>query len=106
MNASDVIVVGSGASGVHAAYPLVAAGRTVTMLDVGREDDVYDRLIPEATFAEIRRTDRQQHRYFLGDRFEGVPLGLAIRVPEGAHAPEHPDTRQNHLSRHLNHPSP
>jgi choline dehydrogenase-like flavoprotein len=82
MNASDVIVVGSGASGVHAAYPLVTAGRSVTMLDVGYEDDVYEHLIPDAPFAEIRRTDPSQHRYFLGDRFEGVPLGPIGTKPE------------------------
>jgi hypothetical protein len=72
---SDVIVVGSGASAVHAAYPLVEAGLTVTMLDVGFEDKIYEPLIPDAPFSEIRRTDAAQHRYFLGDEFEGVPLG-------------------------------
>jgi hypothetical protein len=72
---SDVIVVGSGASAVHAAYPLVEAGWTVTMLDVGFEDKIYEPLIPDAPFTEIRRTDAAQHRYFLGDEFEGVPLG-------------------------------
>jgi choline dehydrogenase-like flavoprotein len=79
---ADVIVVGSGASGVHAAYPLVEAGLNVVMLDVGYEDDVYDRLIPDADFAHIRRTDPQQHRYLLGDRFEGVPLGPIGGKPE------------------------
>jgi hypothetical protein len=72
---SDVIVVGSGASAVHAAYPLVEAGLTVTMLDVGFEDKIYEPLIPDAPFTEIRRTDAAQHRYFLGDDFEGIPLG-------------------------------
>jgi hypothetical protein len=72
---SDVIVVGSGASAVHAAYPLVEAGLTVTMLDVGFTDKIYDQLIPDAPFTEIRHTDAAQHRYFLGDDFEGIPLG-------------------------------
>ena len=74
-HSADVIVVGSGASAVHAAWPLVAAGHRVLMLDVGIEDDVYHRLIPPDAFDAIRRTDAAQHRYFLGDRFEGVPFG-------------------------------
>lgn len=46
------------------------------MLDVGHQDpNRYAELIPDRSFLEIRRSDRQQHRYFLGDGFEGVPLG-------------------------------
>lgn len=74
-----VLVVGSGPGGVHAAMALVGAGREVVMLDVGNRDDHYAALIPERPFAELRRTDPQQHRYFLGDRFEGIPLG-PVRV--------------------------
>lgn len=80
--AVDVIVVGSGPSAVNAAYPLVQAGRTVAMLDVGHEDTVYRALIPQAPFAEVRRSDPRQHRYFLGDRFEGVPLGVLGAAPQ------------------------
>ena len=69
---ADVIVIGSGASAVHAARPLVESGRRVIMLDVGREDRTYEPLIPEEPFAEIRRGDTEQHRYFLGDHFESV----------------------------------
>lgn len=76
---TDVIVVGSGASAVHAAWPLVEAGLSVLMLDVGYRDHVYEPLIPDKPFEEIRRTDPEQHRYFLGDRFEGVTLG-SVRV--------------------------
>lgn len=76
---TDVVVVGSGASAVHAAWPLVEAGLQVVMLDVGRRDDTYERLIPDLPWSEIRRTDPGQHRYFLGDRFEGIPFG-SVRV--------------------------
>ncbi len=79
---SDVIVVGSGASAAHAAFALVEAGRSVTMIDVGYEDSTYQSLVPDAPFAEIRRTDRQQHRYFLGDDCEGVPLGQLGAGPQ------------------------
>jgi choline dehydrogenase-like flavoprotein len=68
----DVIVVGSGASAVNAAYPLVEAGKTVRMLDVGNRDDTYRSLIPDGPFSELRRTDADQHRYLLGDHFEGI----------------------------------
>lgn len=71
-DACDVLVVGSGPSGVNAAVPLVAAGLRVTLLDVGRRDEIYGALVPDAPFAELRRTDAAQHRYFLGDRFEGL----------------------------------
>lgn len=79
---SDAIVVGSGPSGVHAAWPLVEAGLKVTMLDAGVRDDTYAPLIPSEPFARIRRTDELQHRYFLGDRFEGIPLGKLGAGPQ------------------------
>jgi choline dehydrogenase-like flavoprotein len=75
----DVLIVGSGASAVHAAYPLVEARLSVSMLDFGNEDRIYGPLIPDASFLEARKTDWKQHRYFLGDRFEGIPFG-SVRV--------------------------
>lgn len=76
---TDVIVVGSGASAVNAAWPLVEAGLRVRMLDVGNTDRVYALLIPDEPFSRIRRTSAEQHRFFLGDQFEGIPFG-AVRV--------------------------
>jgi choline dehydrogenase-like flavoprotein len=67
---ADVIVVGSGASAVNAAVPLVEAGRGVRMLDVGYRDDRY--AVPDGPLAHLRRTDPDQHRYLLGDDFEGI----------------------------------
>jgi hypothetical protein len=78
----DILIVGSGASAVHAAYPLVEAGLSVSMLDFGNEDRLYRPLVPEAPFFHVRRTDPQQHRYFLGDRFEGIPLGSLGMGPQ------------------------
>ncbi len=71
----EVLVVGSGASGVHSAWPLAEAGVRVGMLDVGNQERHYEPLIPSKSFLEIRRSDPEQHRYFLGDRFEGISLG-------------------------------
>jgi len=71
----DAIVVGSGPGGVNAAAALVAAGRRVVMLDYGQADERYAPLIPRRPFSELRRSDPDQHRYLLGDDFEGIALG-------------------------------
>lgn len=76
---TDAIVVGSGPGGVQAAAALVEAGRTVLLLDFGDVDRRYAPLVPDADFLEVRRTDERQHRYFLGDDFEGVPFA-GVRV--------------------------
>ena len=76
---TDVIVVGSGPGGVNAATALVEAGRRVLLLDYGNQDRRYAALIPNQPFSEIRRSDPGQHRYFLGDDFEGIPFG-PVRV--------------------------
>jgi choline dehydrogenase-like flavoprotein len=72
---TDVLVVGSGPGGVNAAAALVEAGRSVALLDYGNQDRHYEPLIPREPFERLRRRDEQQHRYFLGDRFEGIPFG-------------------------------
>ena len=74
---AEVLIVGSGPSAVHAALPLVEAGVAVTMLDVGNQDERYAPLIPDLPFAELRRSDPDQHRYLLGDDLEALPLGSA-----------------------------
>jgi choline dehydrogenase-like flavoprotein len=76
---TDVIVVGSGASGVHAAVPLVRAGLRVTLVDVGFDNPEMRERIPEDDFQTIRRSDHGQHRWMLGDAFEGIPMG-SVRV--------------------------
>lgn len=69
----DYIVVGSGATGAIAAHTLVHKGVNVAVLDVGIEDDQYKQIIPNSDFASIRKHDAQQHEYFLGKSFEGIP---------------------------------
>jgi choline dehydrogenase-like flavoprotein len=71
----DVIVVGSGPGGANAAVPLVEKGLKVLLLDVGEEERRYSSLIPSESFSTIRKNDPQQHRYFLGDDYEGIPFG-------------------------------
>jgi hypothetical protein len=69
----DVLVVGSGPAGVNAASALVEAGWNVALVDFGNRDTAYAPLIPRERFTSLRRTDPAQHRYLLGDRFEGLP---------------------------------
>ena len=71
----DFIVVGSGCTGAMAAQTLVEAGAKVCMLDAGFSDDTYKHIIPNQDFIHLRQTDEEQHRYFLGDDFEGIPWG-------------------------------
>lgn len=73
--AADVVVVGSGCTGAMAADTLVQAGARVLMLDVGVRDERYATIIPRKDFLTIRRTEPEQHRYFLGEDLEGVPRG-------------------------------
>jgi len=85
---ADYIVVGSGATGAMAAQTLVEAGVRVAVLDVGERDEVYAPLIPDRDFDSLRRGDPGQHRYFLGDDFEGVPwegtkVGSQLTPPRG-----------------------
>ncbi len=75
---ADVVVVGSGPSGAHAARTLVDRGMQVTMLDVGVTDPRWTAAIPPGDFTTLRREDPEQHRYLLGDEFEGIPWG-AVR---------------------------
>ncbi|MBS0340806.1 MAG: GMC family oxidoreductase [Proteobacteria bacterium] len=73
--AAPFIVVGSGASATVAASCLLDAGHRVLMLDSGDVDGRYAGLVPERPFDELRRTDAQQHRYLLGEDYEGIDLG-------------------------------
>jgi choline dehydrogenase-like flavoprotein len=63
----DVLVIGSGPSGSHAAQEAVAAGYKVALLDVGYTDAKLQERIPHKSFSEIRSSDPNQALYFLGD---------------------------------------
>jgi hypothetical protein len=73
MNITEYIIVGSGCTGAMAAQTLVEAGKDVTMLDVGiQQDTSYALSIPEKDFLTIRRTEKDQHQYLIGKDFEGI----------------------------------
>ncbi len=61
---TDVLVVGSGASGVHFARRALAAGRRVHMLDVGISKPTP--VLPEANFIELKDQLADPMDYFLG----------------------------------------
>jgi len=63
----DLMIVGSGPSGSHAAMEAVVAGRKVALIEIGYSQDQQPKFDPAKTFSEIRRTDPDQHSYFLGD---------------------------------------
>ncbi|MBM3989892.1 MAG: hypothetical protein FJ298_02680 [Planctomycetes bacterium] len=65
-----VVVVGSGASGVHFAQTALERGAHVTLVDVGRTAPAP--VLPEASFARFKREHADPAGYFLGARFEGV----------------------------------
>ena len=67
-----VVVVGSGASGVHFALSLLRKGFRVTMLDVGRHG--ADPVSPAVTMTGLKETLADPAGYFLGSRFGGVLL--------------------------------
>jgi len=66
------IVVGSGCTGAMAAQTLVEAGVQVLMLDAGNTDEIYEKLIPEKDFTDIRQTEENQYEYLLGKKFESI----------------------------------
>ena len=67
---SRVLVVGSGASGVHFAQTALELGHSVTMLDVGGERP--QAVQPGATFAQLKDSLPDPVAQFLGDQFSGV----------------------------------
>jgi choline dehydrogenase-like flavoprotein len=67
-----VVVVGSGASGVHFALTLLGKGLDVTMLDVGRQGAAP--VAPDATLTGLKTRLDDPAEYFLGPRFEGAVL--------------------------------
>ncbi len=66
----DVIIVGSGPAGVSAAWPMLAAGLRVLMLDQGDTGPITD--ADDRGYLDIRRDDAGQWRRFLGDDFSAL----------------------------------
>lgn len=68
----DVIIIGSGPAGAHAAYPLVKKGAKVAMIDGGMIDqNPFDKFF-NSDFISIRKTFNNQEELFLGKNFSSV----------------------------------
>ncbi len=67
---SRVVVVGSGATGVHFALTALERGHDVTLLDVGNERPAP--VLPNATFDQLKTQLPDPAEYFLGENGEGV----------------------------------
>jgi choline dehydrogenase-like flavoprotein len=67
---SRVVIVGSGASGVHFAWSILSKGYDVVMLDVGRVKPPVVR--PQDSFLELKQYLDDPVRYFLGCDYEAV----------------------------------
>ena len=85
-SAFDVIIVGSGPAGVSAAFPLVEAGLQVLLVDGGRSAPMAP---PAGQYLELRRSDRQQAAWMVGDDFHALRNAGAVspklRVPGHSH---------------------
>ena len=78
----DYIVIGSGCTGAMAAQSLVEKGVQVLMLDGGITDTEYEGAIPNKDYLSIKQQEANQHEYFIGKNFEGIPFG---KVKTGEH---------------------
>lgn len=67
-----IVIVGSGASGVHFALSALRKGYQVTMIDVGYEKP--DPVNRDDTFTTLKENLSDPAAYFLGDRYQGVLL--------------------------------
>ena len=67
---ADAIVIGTGPSGVSVTLPMLKAGMRVLLLDGGRERD--RNLMPRGAYQELRRSDPEHWRTFLGSHFEAL----------------------------------
>jgi choline dehydrogenase-like flavoprotein len=67
-----IVVVGSGATGVHFAETALGMGRRVVMLDVGYPKP--DVAMPEASLNQLKLELDDPVRYFLGEKFESLVL--------------------------------
>lgn len=70
----DVIVIGSGPAGAHAALPLVEAGLSVAMIDGGKEAPAILEHNEADSFTNTRRHNPDQYKLFLGENFSGIPV--------------------------------
>ena len=79
----DIIIIGSGPSGVSAAFPLVDAGLRVLMLDVGKKKKTE---YIATNYLNLRQNDPHQSQWMLGKNLHALRAKAAVspklRIPE------------------------
>ncbi|MGV8937587.1 MAG: FAD-dependent monooxygenase [Allorhizobium sp.] len=85
-NDFDVIIVGSGPAGVSSAFPLLAAGLSVLMIDGGRQAGMDP---PKGNFLNERNSSLDQWKWMVGTDFHALTRKDAVspklRVPTMKH---------------------
>ena len=80
--AFDIIIVGSGPSGVSAAFPLVEAGLKVLMVDGGKKSKIE---LPKKSFLTERYESNEQWKWMIGKDFHALKnmdsASPKLRVP-------------------------
>ena len=72
MQDADVIVIGSGPAGAHAALAAIESGATVLMVDGGRRPQPLPD--PETDFVGLRTERPDQWKWLLGQDLSGIPV--------------------------------
>lgn len=96
----DVIIIGSGPSGVSVAFPLVRAGLNVLMVDGGKQADDNPPL-PETDYLTTRLQASEQWKWMIGKDFYALKsldaVSPKLRVPTHAYVFDEFLT-QNHIT--------
>ena len=87
---TDILIVGSGPTGVSAAFPLINAGLNVVMVDGGAHSEST---LPSGNYTDIRNNYLNQNKIFLGNDFHAFRNLLfdnpKIRVPASSYVFSH-----------------
>lgn len=75
MSPFDVLIIGSGAAGVSAAFPLLEAGLRVAMVDGGRTQQQPP---PQQEFLQARASDDAQWQWMIGRDFHALQMREAV----------------------------
>ncbi len=70
----DVVVIGTGPSGVNAAQTLVEAELEVLSIDGGKVSKYNQEVFKDTSFLNLRKNDKKQKENLLGQNFESINL--------------------------------